>query len=74
MEASFDQNVSLSNLTATYMRTTFLMGGPLEIDGYRYQNKSDNETQQEEFAKKYVLKIKDIVQKAAGDDPAVFGA
>lgn len=56
------------------MRTIFVMGGPLEIDGYRYQNKSDNETQQEEFAKKYVLKIKDIVQNAAGDDPAVFGA
>ena len=43
VESSFDQYLTL-NMTATHMRTVFVMGAPLEIDGYRYQNKSDNET------------------------------
>ena len=56
------------------MRTVFVMGAPLEIDGYRYQNKTDNETEQDVFRKEFVLKMKKIVTDAAGNDPEVFGA
>lgn len=42
VEASFDQQFTLENQTATHLRTIFVMGGPLDIDGYRYQNKSEN--------------------------------
>lgn len=74
IETSFDKNVTLNNLTASYLRTIFTMGGPLDIDGYRYQNKSENETEQNEYTKTFVLKVKDIVSKTAGNDPQAFGA
>ena len=74
IEGSLDQNVTLDNMTATYMRTTFLLGGPLEFDGYRFQNTSENATAQEQYRKKFVLKINDIVQKAGGNDPQALGA
>lgn len=50
------------------------MGAPLEIDGYRYQNKTDNETEQDVYRKEFVLKIQKIVLDAAGNDPKDFGA
>lgn len=76
VESSFDQYVALDmdNFTATHMRTIFVMGAPLDIDGYRYQNKTDNETEQDVYRKEFVLKIQDIVNDAAGNDPEAFGA
>lgn len=37
----FDENVTADNMTTTYMRTIIDLGMPLDIDGERYQNKSD---------------------------------
>lgn len=48
-------------MTVTYMRTLFVMGAPIDIDGNRYQNKTDNETTQDEYRKVYARKIKKIV-------------
>lgn len=41
IEQNFDQNVSPDNLAPQYMRAIFMMGGPLEINGKRYDNKTD---------------------------------
>ena len=41
IEQNFDSSVSPDNLAPTYMRTIFSMGGPLEINGKRYENKTD---------------------------------
>ena len=74
LEELFDRNVSLNNMTVTYMRTLFVMGAPIDIDGNRYQNKTDNETTQDEYRKVYARKIKKIVDDSLAASYGQFGA
>lgn len=45
IEQNFDQSVKVDNMKPQYMRTIFMMGGPLEINGKRYENKTDNKAE-----------------------------
>ncbi len=50
----FDKYVSPTNLTLSYVRTVFSLGAPLEVNGVRYANTSDRESEQEEYMKNIV--------------------
>lgn len=41
MSAFYDSNVSENNLKVTYMRTFFIAGAPLEVNGVKFADKTD---------------------------------
>lgn len=41
MSAFYDSKVSENNLNVTYMRSFFIAGAPLEVNGTKYADKTD---------------------------------
>ena len=39
----FDNTTSASNMSPRYARTTIMTGGPLDMDGVRYDSMSDED-------------------------------
>lgn len=57
----FDQYVSNSNMTVGYMRSFMKLGGPLNINGTVYQNKTDRAEEQAELYTAFALQIKETI-------------
>lgn len=41
MSAFYDSNVKIDNLNVTYIRSFFTLGGPLDVNGTRFTDKTD---------------------------------
>jgi len=67
----FDKYVSPKNLTLSYMRTVFTLGAPLDVNGIRYANKTDRESEQQEYMKEIVTEMKDKLEE--GTDSSFRG-
>lgn len=55
------------NFTLSYMRTYISYGLPLEIEGKRFQNKSDDLLLQQAYLKDFARMIRDKLDKKFGD-------
>ena len=50
------------------MRTTFNLGGPLEVNGTRFKNKNDRSKIQDNYVEIYVNKTNDAIMEIVGRD------
>lgn len=63
----FDQNISIK-LNCTFMRTTFRVGMPLEINGKRFRSKWDQEWKQKRIIEKWIGEMSDKLKEQIAED------
>ena len=67
----FDQNIS-SKLNCSYMRSTFRVGMPLDIDGVRFKSRWDREHRQKAIIEDWIVKIQKQLEDQVKDGEFKF--
>lgn len=68
--------MNANNLNVTYIRSFFTFGGPLDINGTRFTDRTDRPLEQDKFVNTFVRKIIANIDKALpkkSDDSFEFG-
>jgi len=57
MSAFYDSNVNLTNTNVSFIRSFFTLGGPLEINGTRFTDRTDRPIEQDKFVNVWVRQV-----------------
>jgi hypothetical protein len=68
----YDSEVSLKNLRVNYMRNFVNLGAPIEIEGVRYNDKTDRLEEQTEYVSTFLLDLEAKFIESFENDPTGF--